>query len=335
MCGAFKYRCPNCSSFVLSILDDKWLRERPEILEPASRAHRDRVLATRPRLQALLHESQAQALPTPWLQLRDGPYWPVVEDPLSPIGPLAPAYVEEFLGRWPRGIGERLDRALMNLGRLSETLGATLHLEKGKCEPLLFATNDDEARYVVEALEAAGWVKQHSRPTEVIVRLTPGGWNRVAELQSARLRDPRSPAFVAMWFGDDRQAENTAFMTDLFEQKVRRAIEDAGYRAERVDLVPHNDFVMDKVLGMIRIAPFVVADFTGNRAGVYFEAGFARGLGIPVIHSCRKSHFEVAHFDIKQINTIVWERPEELAEKLYHRIVGTLGPGPYSKEPGD
>lgn len=78
---------------------------------------------------------------------------------------------------------------------------------------------------------------------------------------------------------------------------------------------------------MIRVAPFVVADFTGNRGGVYFEAGFARGLNIPVIHTCRKSRFDAAHFDIQQINTIVWEQPEELDEMLLHRIRGTLGEG--------
>jgi len=133
-----------------------------------------------------------------------------------------------------------------------------------------------------------------------------------------------------MWFGDDSSNESRAFMQDLYENHVRSAIENAGYHCDRVDLIPHNDFIMDKVLGMIRLAPFVVADYTGNRNGVYFEAGFARGLGIPVIHTCRADHFERAHFDIKQINTITWSEPEELAEKLYHRIAGTLGLGPYS-----
>ncbi len=33
---------------------------------------------------------------------------------------------------------------------------------------------------------------------------------------------------------------------------------------------------------------FMIADFTGHRGGVYFEAGFAHGLGIPVIWTCRE-----------------------------------------------
>ncbi|MBU0618257.1 MAG: nucleoside 2-deoxyribosyltransferase [Planctomycetes bacterium] len=203
-------------------------------------------------------------------------------------------------------------------------------------EPLLFGTDDHEAFYIVNALQTAGWIEARiAQGWQADVVVTPGGWSHIAEMQSRHARSSTNPAFVAMWFGDDKEEETVAFMTELFERHICPAIREAGYKAERVDLVPHNDFVMDKVLGMIRIASLLVADFTGNRAGVYFEAGYGRGLGIPVIHTCRKSHFKGAHFDIQQINTIVWSTPEDLAEKLHHRIVGTLGPGPYlSKSSG-
>lgn len=68
----------------------------------------------------------------------------------------------------------------------------------------------------------------------------------------------------------------------------------------------------------------MIADFTGNRNGVYFEAGFAMGLGIPVIWTCRKDHIDNVHFDTRQYNHIVWETPEELREKLTYRIEATI-----------
>jgi hypothetical protein len=37
----------------------------------------------------------------------------------------------------------------------------------------------------------------------------------------------------------------------------------------------------------IRRSRFVVADYTGQRNGVYFEAGFGLGLGLVVIPTCR------------------------------------------------
>ena len=132
--------------------------------------------------------------------------------------------------------------------------------------------------------------------------------------------------FVAMWFGD---TDEKATMDDVFQNAIQPAIEQAGYRATRVDIVEHNDWIMDKVLGDIRLAPFVVADFTGNRNGVYFEAGFAHRLGKPVINTCREEDFNKAHFDTKQLNHVLWKSAEELQTKLYFRIVGTVGQGPH------
>ena len=71
-----------------------------------------------------------------------------------------------------------------------------------------------------------------------------------------------------------------------------------------------------------------MADVTNHRQGVYFEAGYALGLGIPVIWTCRKDDLDNCHFDTRQYNHIVWETPEELATALEHRIRATIGEPP-------
>ena len=69
---------------------------------------------------------------------------------------------------------------------------------------------------------------------------------------------------------------------------------------------------MDRVLARIREARFVVADYTGNRGGVYYEAGFALGLGKLVIHSCLQEQLDstdttaALHFDVKHLKILPW-----------------------------
>ena len=36
-----------------------------------------------------------------------------------------------------------------------------------------------------------------------------------------------------------------------------------------------------------------------------------------------------AHFDTAQLNHVLWDTPKDLQTKLYHRILGTIGQGPY------
>lgn len=81
---------------------------------------------------------------------------------------------------------------------------------------------------------------------------------------------------------------------------------------------------IDQIIAEIRRSKFLIADFTGHRGGVYFEAGFALGLGLPVIWTCRKDNLENLHFDIRQYNFIDWETGEELQERLTNRIQATI-----------
>jgi hypothetical protein len=60
-----------------------------------------------------------------------------------------------------------------------------------------------------------------------------------------------------------------------------------------------------------------------TRPGVYFELGFAMGLGIKVIRSCREDEIDQAHFDTRQYNHIVWNTLGELRERLVARMNAT------------
>ena len=83
----------------------------------------------------------------------------------------------------------------------------------------------------------------------------------------------------------------------------------------------------------IRRSRFVVADYTGQRNNVYFEAGFALGLGLTVIQTCRADEAADLHFDIRHLNTLAWKSPAELAEGLDKRIRAVIGAGPEALDP--
>jgi hypothetical protein len=307
----FFIKCKACGEFVVTYKDDVNLK---------SARLRSEWNAT--HLSALLREQTCRGLPPFWLRYGMDPY-----GPLDWHAPLAPIDLEELLQRWPRTVSERIDRTLCNFASLSGYGGDRITINSDDDNALAFAKNIGEAIFHRQALVDQGYavVGFEAGTPNREVKITPKGWARVEEITRGK-SDQHNPVFVAMWFGGEEQQEA---MDAAFQQAIHPAIEDAGYKAERVDLVQHNDWIMDKVLGLIRAAPFVVADFTGNRNGVYFEAGFARGLGIPVIHTCHAKELDNAHFDTRQLNHVTWESIDELRLKLHHRIVGSIGRGPF------
>ena len=155
-------------------------------------------------------------------------------------------------------------------------------------------------------------------PQSNIYQVLPRGYIAVDKL--TRRVASGDKGFVAMWFDEDlKSAYEIGFQVDIL---------NAGYDPVRVDRVEHANRINDEIIAHIRVASFVVADFTGHRGGVYFEAGFALGLGRQVIWTCQKDDMKDLHFDIRQYNTLDWEDPEGLATRLQHRIEATVGKGP-------
>lgn len=300
--------CAACGQFVVTSIDFV------NLTNPAGRSKWNSA-----HVSALLREQTVRDLPRFWL--RDGmdAYGPLERTDLAPID------LSELLTRWPRTVPERIDRTLCNLARLSPTGGHQVEFNN-EDTAIAFAENRHELHFNISNLinyRFLQQVSQHSKGWAVIV--TPEGWARF-EMLTHGASAPENPVFVAMWYGDQ---DTKAKMDELFQNGIEPAIHQAGYDVTRVDLSQHNDWIMDKVLGDIRLAPFVVADFTGHRNGVYFEAAFARGLGIPVIHTCERGDFGKAHFDTVQLNHVLWDTPEDLRTSLHYRIVRTVGKGPH------
>jgi hypothetical protein len=166
----------------------------------------------------------------------------------------------------------------------------------------------------VELLET-----QIESPSMWQFRLTMPGWGKYAELKQTGVST--SQAFVAMWFDDCTE--------EAWQDGLRKGIAASGYDPLRINMKEHVNKICDEIIAEIRRSRFVVADYTGHRGGVYYEAGFAAGRGLTVIPTCRKDEMNQLHFDVRQYNCIDWQTPAELAERLQARIEAVLGDGPH------
>ena len=150
--------------------------------------------------------------------------------------------------------------------------------------------------------------------------ITPEGWSFLMDLnQNTR---GVSTAFVAMWFNPS--------MEEVWTEGFYPGTADAGYHALRIDKHQHNNRIDDEIIVKIKECKFLVADFTGGRGGVYFEAGLALGQGKPVIWVVREDELNSIHFDNRQYCFITWKPGElpKLRRDLHLRIEATIGKGP-------
>ncbi len=98
----------------------------------------------------------------------------------------------------------------------------------------------------------------------------------------------------------------------------RRICEKLGYACERVTEKNAATRILPEILECIRRAAFIIVDLTDLRPNVFYELGYADGLGGKVIVTAKKG--TELPFDVKDIPTILWESQEELGEDLEARI---------------
>lgn len=132
------------------------------------------------------------------------------------------------------------------------------------------------------------------------VSLTLSGW----EMYEAERKGQTSGnyGFIALKTGDDH-------LEPLIRDHIKPSIAKIGY-----DIVDYRDIskagIIDNILRVqIRDSAFVLVDLTHDNRGAYWEAGYAEGLGKPVLYICEKSKFkeQSTHFDTNHCTTVQWD----------------------------
>ena len=247
--------------------------------------------------------------------------------------PLVTESIVEYIKAKPGlAIHNRVDRLLKYISEQTTNVGTTFDFRKE--DQALYAwsesTSVSEIGYLVSYLVDKNWLDFQSSVTTIglgtysipaLVRVTVDGHAHIGEQIT---RTDSSQSFVAMWFDEQ--------MKEAFDNGIEPAIRETGYKPLRIDQKEHINKIDDEIIAEIRRSRFLVADFThgeaGVRGGVYYEAGFAHGLGIPVIFTCREDAVGTLHFDTNHYNHIVWTASEDLLEKLKNRILAVIGEGP-------
>ena len=128
--------------------------------------------------------------------------------------------------------------------------------------------------------------------------------------------------FIALQFGD-QELDN--FLKDV----IKPSVGELGYRLEDMRDAARAGIIDNVMRARIRDAAFVLVDLTHANAGAYWEAGYAEGLGKPVLYLCKNEVFnEVGtHFDTNHCTTVMWDSadPEVFKNELLATLRRSLG----------
>lgn len=221
---------------------------------------------------------------------------------------------------------DQVDMLIEYIASKQKTLSECVEVDGSKDYPVCFAKNESDFYFIIEYAYELDYIKGHRMKdnpiqhtanklvlTDRCLMLTLKGWKRFHELQN---QSPYSKqVFVAFDF------KNEGRMKKIYDNAISPAISECGLIPYTTLDDEHGDSINDVILDNIRKSKFIVADVTYASQNVYYEAGFAYGLGLNVVFTCDNERAEEdMRFDTSHFKHILWKDEEDLKKKLIIRI---------------
>lgn len=187
-----------------------------------------------------------------------------------------------------------------------------------------------ETRNVIQRMEPME--KQNPRGKGVLTGYTYGltldGWERYEAERHGRVAGRYG--FIAMQFSN-------AVLDPFVDETIKPAVLDGiGYNLVDLRDVSRAGVIDNILREQIRDAAFILVDLTHDNPGAYWEAGYAEGLGKPVVYLCERNKFDSAktHFDTNHCTTVLWSThtPDDFRTELIATLRRSLNLFPPSMD---
>lgn len=117
-------------------------------------------------------------------------------------------------------------------------------------------------------------------------------------VRNLKIEGTRPRCFVVMQY--------TAEFNALYEEVIKPTCESFGLDVERADDSYNSGLIIEEISKSIREASVVIADVTPNNPNVFYEVGYAHGIGKPTILLSDRQR-EKLPFDVSGFRTLFYD----------------------------
>ncbi len=203
-----------------------------------------------------------------------------------------------------RWMGDEIERSGETLGRMPHNLSAII----GAISPSI-------AKGIVQECIDLGIVRRQVRTGGSLAQadydLGAQGWEIFESTYN--ISASGNYGFIALKFNEPE-------LDSFIERVVKPATLSIGYGISDMRDFSQAGLIDNLMRNRIRESAFVIAELSHDNLGAYWEAGFAEGIGKPVIYMCNKEKFLdfQTHFDVNHYTTLLWSNNGDEAFMLQY-----------------
>ncbi len=215
-------------------------------------------------------------------------------------------------------LNEKISKITRYIFEKTTSLGRSVQIDLKDLHTLFYLKNSSELVGLLDYLIKLDLLRNtrvDNLPTPNVTLTVEGFSKCESELKK---HSQSKKVFIACKFGTNYQ--------DELVSTIKAACRRCGFEANIVSDEKHNKDISHKIISDIKQSKFIIADFTDQNNGVYFEAGYAMGESKEVIRLIKEGQFKKLHFDTRQFSHIPWKKGkwDALEEELIDHINATI-----------
>lgn len=140
--------------------------------------------------------------------------------------------------------------------------------------------------------------------------------------KESRGADNMKYCFVVSPIGEEK-SEIRANADKLLKHIINPVCQSCGFSVERVDQINDSDSITQTIIDKLLSADLVIADISGHNPNVFYEMGYRKCTGKPIIHL--KSKGENLPFDVNTIRTFEYDLTDlDSVDAIKERLQQTI-----------
>lgn len=140
--------------------------------------------------------------------------------------------------------------------------------------------------------------------------------------KESRGSDNMKYCFVVSPVGEEK-SEIRANADKLLKHIINPVCQSCGFSVERVDQINDSDSITQTIIDKLLSADLVIADISGHNPNVFYEMGYRKCTGKPIIHL--KSKGENLPFDVNTIRTFEYDLTDlDSVDAIKERLQQTI-----------
>jgi hypothetical protein len=216
-----------------------------------------------------------------------------------------PGAIKEFSAWWREGAIYVQDD--------QRTWGA-IGARNGDLLILLTEPPDEETKTLIDmVVKQTAMIDADAQKKTMAEAIAEGVQAAVGPHARARSKPVTNQVFIAMPMNENTTPE----FADTHDT-LKTVCRDLGLAAKRVDDVQTNNRITDTIRDLIDASEFMIADLSDNRPNVFFEAGYAEGIGKTPVYIAKAG--TSLQFDVKDYPVIFYQNQRALRAGVTIRL---------------